>query len=189
MFELLAFEYRPLVQDLLAFTICGAALVFGGGPERAVAATWLIVFEIGSKLYAFIFEEGYQLLNVNVWFAGADLVVALTWITVALYANRNYTLFIAGLQLLAVLAHVARGLTELISPLSYAMMIAAPGWFQLLLLAVGLSRHIARRRRFGPYRDWRTSRPPAAKRADGELSMETGHWIAQGTAAWRDDLK
>lgn len=190
MLELLFSDYRPYMQDALAWILCCAALVWGGGPERIVAATWLILFELGTMLYKVIFGEMRQLETVDWYFASIDLVAATIWISVALYANRNYTLWIAAMQLLAVTAHLSRGMVEVISPVTYAAMVIAPGWLQLLFLALGVSRHIARKRRFGDYRDWRlaslNSTLTGAVVGSGGGSAP---WQRGRQPSWRDDLK
>lgn len=160
MLELLASEYRILAQDILAFTLCISAFIWGGGPERAVAATWLVVFEIAGRVYRLVADTGFKLTDVDLFLATTDGIAGIIWIVVALYANRNYTLWIAGMQVLAMTAHLARGLAETISPIAYITMVVAPGWFQLIFLAIGLIRHISRKRRFGEYRDWRLVMPP-----------------------------
>nr|WP_298895007.1 hypothetical protein [uncultured Altererythrobacter sp.] len=160
MLELFASEYRLIAQNVLAFGLIVGAFLWGGGPERAVAATWLIAFEIASRIRRSLVGE-VQLADVDVYLASADLVAGICWIAIALYANRNYTLWIAGLQVLAMSAHVARGIAEAVSPIAYFTMVAAPGWFQLFFLAGGLVAHVRRKRRFGKYRDWRFSRNAA----------------------------
>ncbi len=155
MIDLLLSDYRVLAQDLLAFALIGLAFVWGGGPERVVAATWLIIFELGGRLNDLVFGEGLKLTDVDLYWASADLIAGILWFAVALYANRSYTLWIAAMQLLAMTAHLVRGLVESISPIAYVTMVIAPGWVQLFLLAGGLSFHIRRKRAHGPYRDWR----------------------------------
>lgn len=169
MFELLFSEYRPFAQDIVAWTLCCAALVWGGGPERIVAATWLVMFELGTALHDWLFGDTRQLETIDWFFASTDFIAGAIWLAVALYANRNYTLWIAALQLLAVIAHFSRALTEVITPIAYAVMVIAPGWLQLLFLAIGLSRHVMRKRRYGQYRDWRVSRGSI------ELGLAPGH--------------
>ena len=159
MLELLASEYRLVAQNILAFSLIICAFLWGGGPERAVAATWLIVFEILGRVRRAIVED-LQLIDVDAYLAAADLVAGACWITIALYANRNYTLWIAGLQILAMLAHIARGVAETISPVGYLTMVVAPGWFQLFFLGGGLIFHVRRVRRYGAYRDWRAGSFP-----------------------------
>ena len=159
MLELFASEYRPLVQDALAYSICLAAFIWGAGPERAIAAVWLIFFEVTGLLYDGLVEPAYQLETIDLFLATTDVCVGLLWIVIAVHANRNYPLFMAALQLLVVSAHVARGLIEAIAPIAYAVMVIAPGWRQLLLLATGRARHLRRKRRYGAYRDWRVQAP------------------------------
>ncbi len=155
MLDLLVSEYRGLAQDVLAFAVCFAALIWGRGPERAIAATWLIVFEVMERVYRASFGEGFQFTTIDMWLATSDCLAAVFWIAIAVNANRNYPLWIAGLQVLALTAHVARGLADVISPISYAVMVTIPGWMQLFILAIGLGRHIRREKLFGPYREWR----------------------------------
>lgn len=156
MVALLVSEYRHVLQDVLAVGVCLAAFIWGGGPERVVAATWLIVFELGGRLYRGLFSDGFRLLEVDPFLASADLSAGAIWILVALYANRIYPLWIAGTQILAIAAHLSRALAESVSPLAYATMFIAPGWIQLVLLGAGVLRHALRVRRHGEYRDWRT---------------------------------
>ncbi|NBC89199.1 MAG: hypothetical protein GVX90_06895 [Alphaproteobacteria bacterium] len=158
MLEPLFSDYRSTVQDVLAFGLIIAAFVWGGGPERAVAATWLVVFEIFGRLHTMLLSEDFVLLDVDPFLAGKDIAAGAIWLLIALYANRNWTLWVAGTQLLAIGAHLARALADAVSPVAYATMIIAPGWAQLLLLGIGLLLHVLRERKHGPYRSWRTGR-------------------------------
>lgn len=155
MLELLASDYRPLVQDSLTYAICVAALIWGAGPERAMIATWMIFFELLPIPYTAIWGQGLQLQTIDALLAATDLSACAVWIVVALNANRNYPLFVAALQILVLAAHLARGLIDTISPVAYVAMLVAPGWLQLFVIAAGLARHTRRERKFGPYREWR----------------------------------
>lgn len=155
MFDLLASNLRFLIQDGLAYSVCIAALIWGAGPERAIALTWLIIFELFDALYRFVWGANYQLSDVDMFLAGLDVVAAIAWIAIALNANRNYPLLIAALQVLALTAHLARGLIESIAPAAYVLMVTAPSWLQLLVLAAGVARHMRRKQTHGDYRDWR----------------------------------
>lgn len=158
MLALLFSDFRFVIQDVLAFGLCLAAFIWGGGPEKAVAATWLIVFELFGRFHKFVFGSGYILLDVDPFLAGKDMAAGALWLVIALYANRNWTLWVAGTQVLAVAAHLARALADAVSPIAYAAMVVAPGWVQLALLGAGLARHVLRTREFGSYRDWRSGR-------------------------------
>lgn len=162
MLEWLASGSRPFVQDMVFFSLFGLILIYGAGPERAISAVWMILFEGVQRIYKGIWEIGYQLEKVDLFYACMDSVACVAFIGIALNANRNYPLIIAAFQVLIVSAHVARGLIETISPIAYATMALAPGWLQLVVLSVGLMRHIQRQRRYGPYRQWRLSMPQAS---------------------------
>lgn len=186
MFELLFSDYRPYAQDVAAWTLCCAALIWGGGPERVVAATWLILFELGDILHTTVFGGSRQLETIDWYFASLDLLVGIIYIGTALYANRNYTLWIAAMQLLAMVAHVSRGMIDIITPLGYAVMVIAPGWLQLLFLAIGLARHVRRRRKHGEYRDWRFI--PGRSAEPGEAKGGPV-WVPGAPYSWRDNHK
>lgn len=191
MLELLTSDFRLVLQTYVAWTICLAALIWGGGPERAVALTWLLIFEIADGLYHAVFEQSYSLVNVDAFHAAHDVVAWIGFTFIALNANRNYTLCIAAMQLLAVVAHLSRSLSEMITPIAYAVMVIAPGWLQLLCLTIGLLRHVRRKRRYGEYRDWRILRNPPGILA--LLSGTRGKFdlfpSTKGTSSWRDVLK
>lgn len=190
MLELLVTEYRGFAQDILAVLICGAALIWGGVPERIVAASWFFLFKVAGHIYRGIFGvEGYQLAEVDWFLASVDFVAGAIFIFVALYANRNYTLWIAAMQLLAMTAHLARGLVEAIAPVAYVFMVVAPGWFQLIILAIGLIRHVLRKRRFGTYRNWRNVQRPPSASIPGESGNPFSSLLARTQSNWRDELK
>lgn len=189
MLQLLASEYRMIAQDLLAIMLLAAAFIWGGGPERAVAASWVLIFKVSSFIRETFFAQSLQLMEVDVFLASTDIVAGIVFVWIALYANRNYPLWIAAMQVLAVSAHLARGLVESILPIAYVVMIVAPGWFQLLVLAFGLSRHVSRKRKYGPYRDWRRSQPPPGLAPPGAGSSADQLVLKSAQSSWRDNLK
>ncbi len=148
-------EYRPLVQDVLALSVCLAAFIWGRGPERAIAATWLILFELVARVYSSFFDAGTRVTQIDPLIATQDVLAGIILVAVAVNANRNYPLWIAAMQVLAITAHVARALTEAITPIAYMTMAVAPGWIQLFILAGGIFCHSRREKKFGRYREWR----------------------------------
>ena len=88
-----------------------------------------------------------------------DLVAVAVYSLIAVNANRNYPLWIAGFQLVSVVAHVVQSLIDTVSPLAFAVLVIGPSYGALVVLAAGFFRHIQRERRFGPYREWRMSPP------------------------------
>jgi len=174
MLQWLASESRPFIQDIVFFSLFGFILIWGAGPERAIAAVWMILFEGISRVYRGVWAIGYQLEQVDLFYAFMDSAACFFWVAIALNANRNYPLVIAAFQVLVVAAHLARGLIETISPIAYATMVIAPGWFQLVVLALGLMRHVQRQRRYGPYREWR--RPITWLSGNGSPSQGARQW-------------
>lgn len=158
---LFAAESRAFVQDLLVYCLTLLAIFWGSKPERAAISIWWLCIEVPEII--FIEQLGYQisLTGIDPYLASKDLAAAGLWTALALYANRNYTLWIAGIQLVAVGSHLARGIVEAIAPIAYVFLVIVPGWMQLLVMAIGLARHVLRKRQFGSYRDWRIVRGPA----------------------------
>jgi len=155
MLDFIVSDLRAYLQDALALLLCLAAFRWGAGPERIIAFVWFFFFKIVSRSYEFLIGSQFQLTEIDLFFAVNDLVAGLLLLFIALNANRNYPLWIAAMQLLAIAAHAARGITEAISPVAYAVMIIAPSWLQLFILAFGLARHVRREKAHGPYREWR----------------------------------
>lgn len=154
-------EYRVTAQHLVAFLLAGAIWRWGGAPER-----WLIgVFLSTMVLPVYVVwwlspvrTQGQPIMQAQML---ADVVAAALFIGIALRANRNYPLWIAGFQLVAMGAYMVEMVTPGVSPLALAILIIGPSYCQLLLLMIGFVRHVRRERRFGSYRDWRIAQPIA----------------------------
>ena len=152
--EFLAGDARMAIQTILAGTLCIAAFIWGDGPEKAMAGTWIAAFELPVLLSASQGTPPVQLTGVDQMLASTDVAATISFVLIALYANRNYTLWIASVQLLALAGHFARGFEVTITPFVYCAMVTVPGWLQLFLMAIGLGRHIKRKMRFGAYKGW-----------------------------------
>jgi hypothetical protein len=150
--------YRADFQQIASIALALAIWRWGGGPER-----WLIGLFIATMvmpIYLFqIFALGEPATGPNAWLYSAfDLVAAAGFTLVALGANRNYPLWIAGFQLVAVGAQVVKGMVDDISLFAQVILIVGPAYCQLTLILIGFLRHVRRERRFGSYRDWRAAR-------------------------------
>ena len=152
--------YRVPVQHLTSMLLAAASWRWGGSPER-----WLIGIFLGAMVlptYVFRLLGIVDALETGPYapvVALIDMCAAILFVVVALHANRNYPLWIAGFQLVAVGGHLVRSLLDSVSPLAVAFLVIGPAYCQLLLLLVGFVRHVQRERRFGQYREWRPTAP------------------------------
>lgn len=161
MSELLDFfnVYRVAAQHLFAILLAAAIWRWGGGPERWLAAIFIASMVVPVYPIRWVWDvTGSYDTYTQAWFV-IDVIAAGLFVAVALNANRNYPLWIAGFQVVALVAYVVQALVEAVSPLASAILIIGPSYCILLVLGAGFVRHLVRLRRFGPYRDWRESPP------------------------------
>lgn len=165
MIELL-WTNRGSIQILAVAGLTIWAFVRGASPERWCAAILLaaILLARAQQLVASGFDTVWGLSG----FATADLAyfvidlatfAALT--AVALQANRIYPLWMAGVQLTAMITHIAERTTTVVSPLAYAILNLSTFYLAIGFLAVGLAAHIRRARTWGPYPSWRRGLVPS----------------------------
>jgi len=152
-------EFRVPAQHLASLLLAGAVWRWGGAPER-----WLIGVFLATMVVPVYIARGLGLsaTDIGPWATmviSLDLMAAALFVGIALNANRNYPLWIAGFQVVAVAAHLVKALVHEVSPLAYAILVIGPSYCQLLLLIAGFARHALRQRRFGPYREWRQAVP------------------------------
>jgi len=146
-------DVRVLAQLAAFASLVLAALVWGGGPERALAAVLAWLWGADFALHPLVrdpaaIETGHFVI---------DLVAAVGAILVALSANRTYPLWFAAFQLIALLAHLAHQTAPGVATLAYRLLSTGPSYCQIILLAFGIWAHHRRVRWFGRYRSWRNS--------------------------------
>jgi hypothetical protein len=124
-----------------------------------MAATVFVTMGFVDRLYHLVTGSGGVLAHTDIVHAAIDIFACAALVVIALQANRNYTLWLAGFQLVATVAHLARGLVDTISPIAYAMMYIAPSYLQIITLGLGIWLHHQRVQRHGNYRSWRSSSP------------------------------
>jgi hypothetical protein len=148
--------YRVPAQHLTSLLLAAAIWRWGGAPER-----WVIGVFLATMVVPVYVAEAFGMTAIDLGpyapsVVTLDLLAAIMFVGIALNANRNYPLWIAGFQLVAVVAHLVKAVVSNVSPLAYAVLVIGPSYCQLLLLLGGFARHALRQRRFGPYREWRT---------------------------------
>jgi hypothetical protein len=147
--------YRAPAQHIASLLLAAAIWRWGGSPERWIIAIFIATMVMPLYVMRWL-DLGYLGDGSNTWiYLLLDLVAGALFVAVALNANRNYPLLIAGFQLVAVGAHIVSALVESASPLAIAILVIGPSYCQLAVLFAGFLRHTARQRRFGGYREWR----------------------------------
>lgn len=151
--------YRVTAQHAVAFLLAAAIWRWGGGPERWLIGTFLATMVV--PVYG-VWWLGLGAAEVGPYAPVLfliELIAAALFVAIALHANRNYPLWIAGFQLVAVVTHIVQSMVDTVSPLAIAFLIIGPSYGQLLVLLGGFVRHRERERRVGPYREWRLTPP------------------------------
>ena len=148
--------YRADLQYIASFVLGLAMWRWGAGPERGMAILFAGVLILPAVLFRFFLNGALLFSSYGLVYVALDVIALLGFAAIALNANRNYPLWVAGFQIVAVGSHVVRGMVDSVSPIAYMVLVVGPSYCQLVLLAAGLLRHRARQARFGPYREWRS---------------------------------
>lgn len=147
-------QIKDELQLLILAATIAVALWRGAGPERACAATYLAMW-LGDRFYHLLVGKLEVLGGADLGHVIIDALTATSLVVVALNANRNYTLWLASMQLAALLSHFLRIISPAIDPTAYALLMASPMYLAVAIFAAGTVRHLRRRSRHGPYRSWR----------------------------------
>lgn len=154
--------YRADLQHLASVLLALAIWRWGGGPERWLIGLFIATMVVPPHLFQ-ILELGEPTKGPFAWlYFSLDLFAAAGFTLIALNANRNYPMWIAGFQLVVLGAHAVKDLVDGVSLLALVILIVGPSYCQLALIFCGFIRHVRRTRRFGAYRDWRIVRPRLA---------------------------
>lgn len=156
--------YRVAAQHLVSFLLAAAIWRWGGGPERWLMGIFLATMVLPIYVVWFFGDTVFEIGPYAPIVFLIDVLAAGLFTGVALRANRNYPLWIAGFQFVALGAHLVKWMVDSVSPLAFAILVIGPSYCQLLVLLGGFVRHVLRQRRFGPYRAWRIGLP-AVRRA------------------------
>lgn len=153
-------EYRAALQYGVIVALAAACWIWGRSPER-IAGTTLLAMPFGEVAYHLVFDQVVTFIHTDVGHAAMQVFFALPFLALALFANRSYPLWLASFQLIAVLSHMVRGFLPPEGGTAYHIMTVGPSYGMIAALAIGLTAHIRRTRRFGPYRSWRASSRPS----------------------------
>ena len=124
-----------------AFLVCGFAMWRGGPPER-LAGLFLLV----ANVLTFILpDRRWNDVQFNVMWL--DIVAFLLFIALALLADRWWTLWLAGLQGLCVMLHLAFWAQMKITSLVYSTGLNIIGYAVFATLLTGTISYVRRERR------------------------------------------
>lgn len=155
-------EYRVEAQHIASVVLALAIWRWGAAPERWLIGIFIVTMVAPTNIFGWFDIEVFALGPYAAVFVSLDVAAMIAFVVIALNANRNYPLWVAGFQLVAMGAHAARSLVDAVSPFAYLVLSIGPSYCQLLVIFVGFLRHMQRERRFGPYREWRLARGPFA---------------------------
>ncbi|WP_428027694.1 hypothetical protein [Altererythrobacter sp.] len=147
-------ENNVILQYLAIVVLQLAALRWGDQPERLCAAL-LVAMVIGEIILHYVVEASFVVTKVDAGHFAMSLGAEAGYLMIALYSNRVYPLWLASFQLISVLTHVARELSEGVTGTAYQLIVIAPSYFMILIVAGGIILHHKRFNRYGPYRAWR----------------------------------
>lgn len=165
----LVWNYRGFLQAAAVTGLLVIAFFRGAAPERWSAAILFaaIVALRLSELATGGIEGSWSVAGFatdDLAYFAIDFLTFAALLTIALRANRIYPLWMAGVQLTALMTHIAERTTDIVSPLAYAILNLSTFYLAIVFLAAGLAAHIRRSKTWGRYPSWlrdlRLSRVP-----------------------------
>lgn len=134
-------------QMLSLIVISIFAMVKGGAPERCVAIV-LLGMAVSDRIYHAVLGSVGQMVTLDVGHLVIDICSFAALVTIALKANRIWTLLAASTQMLSLMAHLPRYLDLEMHGLVYAVMTRAPSYLLIALLAIGTWKQMQKRVQF-----------------------------------------
>ena len=145
-------NWLQALQFVLLATVLFAARK-GDEPERLVAIVLFCAFVLDLVNHALFGDPAWYSINPGHIVLDTWAFASLLW--VAVHANRGWTLWVSGAQVLVLLGHIGKTLDVTMARRAYWAMTQMPLVFQIVFLAIGTLAHIYRRQRIGHYHSWR----------------------------------
>lgn len=135
--------------------LCSAyALARGGAPERASALLQLGAFAADEAVHRLVDGSAYTALATGSFLV--DLTLLLALLVLAARCTRHWPLWVAGWQLAAIVAHMAKLLDPDMLATGYAIQLQIWAYPMLLATMVGTWRYRTRRAAGLIEPDWKT---------------------------------
>ncbi|MEO0439823.1 MAG: hypothetical protein AAF067_02990 [Pseudomonadota bacterium] len=138
----------------LFFLTNAYAAVWGGKPERIAVAIFVPGFLFTTLLFSPLTQ---RFGNVEFEVMLVDLAMLIAFVTMALYAERFWPLWMSAMQAIQVISHLPIIFIPELLPQAYGAVIIVWSYPMLFLLAIGTWRHQQRLRKFGADRSWSSS--------------------------------
>ena len=123
---------------VMLFLCCGYALWRGRHDERIVAST-AVCASLATYVFITITKGNFAAFEVGI--LAIDFAVMAAFLYVALTSSRFWPLYVAGLQLTTLLAHLFRLISSDLVPMAYAAAERFWSYPIMLILVVGAWRH------------------------------------------------
>lgn len=130
-----------IINFSLAFLVCGFAMWRGGRPERFAGALFLAI-----SIITFLLPDR-RWMDVQYTIMWLDIGYWLVLVGLALVADRWWTLWMAGLQGVGVLLHLAFWAQMKITSLAYSTGLNMVGYTLMIPLLVGTITYMRRQGR------------------------------------------
>ena len=153
-----------LAFAILLIACCYLAWRYGGGPERIGVA----ILTIGSVLtLAVVSAPVSRFHSVEIGILLVDTVALLSFLALALFAERLWPLWVTSLHAVGTAGHAVKLVDPQVIGSAYQFALAFWSYPMLLLIALGTWNHQKRLARFGVDKSWSSfsgrsgHRPPA----------------------------
>lgn len=133
---------RYLIFWTILLVTCGYALWRGRKYERLAAVVFLLA-TIASVLSRQALQVRYETLDIGEVIVDSGVLVAV--VAIALFSDRFWPLWVAGLQLVNSMAHILKAVTSDLPPWAYAVAERFWSYPILIILFIGTWRQHRRR--------------------------------------------
>jgi hypothetical protein len=155
---------QSILYDALAVACWLYAMLRGGAPERIGASIVLL----GSGLtFAAVSSPAVRFGSLEIGIFLVDVAALLSFLVLALRAERLWPLWVTALQAIGTTAHAVKLVDPTVIRWAYAFALAFWSYPMLAIIATGTRNHQKRLARFGVDKSWSSSslrsapRPPA----------------------------
>jgi hypothetical protein len=150
--------------NLILGASCVFAIARGGGPERLAA---LLFGAAGIATFLIPAEYWTGFRSIDVPLLAIDIALLGSLVVLSARADRFWPIWVAAVQLVIVLVHVAMAYNPAIVPLIYFAVSSRLAYVMIAMLVIATVRHQRRVARFGIDASWSRSRQAVPREGNG----------------------